>query len=62
MYIKVVQVKSKLHHTWSTAAWLAHGLRYRPAILFRNLRFTALSFAEGKIRRSFLPFTFYSCL
>jgi hypothetical protein len=39
--------------TWSAAASPPRRLCYRPAVFFRQLRLTALSFPQEKIRLSF---------
>jgi hypothetical protein len=50
-------------HTWtpSVAAWPPRRLCYHPAVFFRHLRLTALSFPHEKIRRAFQT-RYFSCL
>jgi len=52
---EALQLKSQPTHitTLSAAEWLPCRLRYRPAVLLRHLRLTALSISKGKIQRAF---------
>ena len=52
---EAIQLKSQPTHirTLPAAEWLPCRLRYRPAVLFRHLRLTALSISKGKIQRAF---------
>jgi hypothetical protein len=58
--LKGVQLKSALLHTgtWQTSASQPHRLCYRPTVFHHHLRCTALSFPQGKTRRTSKKCTF----